>query len=52
MEYDGKYHFTKSGQKEKDRIRQTKIIDILKPKKFWRYNAMNKQFRNILERNS
>ena len=47
MEYDSLYH-NKLNQQEKDLIRQQKIIDILKPKKFWRYDAMNKQFRNIL----
>jgi hypothetical protein len=47
LEYDSKYHHRKQ-QKEKDLIRQQKIIDILKPKKFWRYDAVNKQCRNIL----
>lgn len=46
FEYDGKYH---KYNKQKDLIRQNKIIDILKPKKFWRYDAVNKQFRNVLE---
>lgn len=50
LEYDGKYH-KRSQQKKKDMIRQNKIIDILKPKKFWRYDAIGKQFRNVLERN-
>jgi hypothetical protein len=47
FEYDGKYHYSKK-QKQKDLIRQNKIVEILKPKKFWRYDAVNKQFRNIL----
>ena len=39
-------------QKKKDGIRQNKIIDILQPKKFWRYDAVNKQCRDVLvERN-
>ena len=48
MEYDGKNHLL-SKQKEKDLIRQNKIIDILKPKKFFRYDAVNKQIKNVLE---
>lgn len=51
MEYDSKYH-QKTSQKQKDLIRQNKIINILKPKKFWRFDAINKQFRNVLERSS
>ena len=51
LEYDSKYHL-KSKQKEKDLVRQNKIINILKPKKFWRYDEVNKQFRNVLEGNS
>jgi very-short-patch-repair endonuclease len=47
LEYDSKYH---KRQQQKDLIRQNKIIDILKPKKFWRYDAVNKQCRNVLER--
>ena len=35
------------GQREKDSVRQQKIIDILKPKKFWRYNSEDKQFKSI-----
>lgn len=31
-------------------IRQNKIIDILKPNKFWRYDAVNKQCKNVLEK--
>jgi len=47
FEFDTKYHF-KNKQKEKDLIRQNKIIDILKPKKFLRYNAVNKTWKNVL----
>ena len=47
LEYDGKYHNRKQ-QKEKDLIRQQKIIDILKPKKFWRYDSINKNFYNVI----
>lgn len=47
IEYDTKYH-NKSTQKRKDLIRQNKIINILKPKKFWRYNSVNKIWRNVI----
>jgi hypothetical protein len=47
LEYDSKYH-NKLGQKEKDLIRQQKIIDILKPKKFWRYVQNKNQFLKIV----
>jgi len=47
LEYDGKYH-NSSIQKQKDLVRQNKIIELLKPKKFWRYDAINRQFRNII----
>lgn len=49
LEYDGKYHL-KLGQQEKDIIRQNKIINILNPKKFWRYNVVNKKWINVIER--
>lgn len=45
IEYDSKYH---KRNKSKDLIRQNKIIDILKPKKFWRYDAVEKQVENVL----
>lgn len=48
LEYDSKYHKS-IGQQQKDLIRQQKIIDILRPKKFWRYNSENKSFQNVLE---
>ena len=47
LEYDGKYH-TSVGQQKRDLIRQQKIIDILHPKKFWRYDSKNKSFQNVL----
>jgi hypothetical protein len=46
LEYDSKYH-NKSDQKQKDLVRQNKIIDILKPKKFFRYDAVNKVIENV-----
>lgn len=36
LEYDSKYH-NKESQKFKDMERQIKIINYLKPKRFWRY---------------
>jgi hypothetical protein len=48
LECDSKYHKLHK-QKQKDLVRQQKIINILKPKKFWRYNAVNKTFENVLE---
>lgn len=47
LEYDGKYH-NSIGQQKKDLVRQQKIIDILRPRKFWRYNSKNKSFQNVL----
>lgn len=48
LEYDTKYHNT-SYWKKRDLTRQQKIIDVLKPKKFWRYNSVNKTCKNVLE---
>ncbi len=48
LEYDGKYHNRKQ-QREKDLVRQQRIIELLKPKKFWRYNSANKTINNVLE---
>lgn len=48
LEYDSKYHNI-IGRKENDLIRQQKIIDILRPKKFWRYDSVTKTVRNVLE---
>lgn len=47
LEYDSKYHLS-STQQQKDFVRQNKIIDILNPNKFWRYDAVNKQCKNVL----
>ena len=43
LEYDSKYH-TRVQQKQKDLMRQKKVIDILHPKKFWRYSKVNGSF--------
>jgi very-short-patch-repair endonuclease len=48
MEYDGAYH-QKPSQQKKDLIRQKKIINILNPKKFWRFDAITKQVTNVLK---
>lgn len=48
LEYDSRYHF-KEPQKSKDATRQQKIINTLHPKRFWRYNAVNKQVENVLK---
>jgi hypothetical protein len=48
LEYDGQYH-NKTSQKQKDLVRQNKIIEILKPKKFWRYNRETNLWLNIME---
>jgi len=48
FEYDGKYH-NKPCQKQKDLVRQNKIIDILKPKMFWRFDSVNKHYTNVME---
>lgn len=47
FEYDGKYHTTLR-QKQRDLVRQNKIIELLNPKKFWRYDAVNKQLINVI----
>ena len=46
LEYDSKYH-NKPHQKQKDSIRQQKIIDILQPSKFWRFDSVNKCWSKI-----
>jgi hypothetical protein len=48
LEYDSKYH-NSIGQKQKDLVRQNKIISILNPKKFWRYDSINKKYKNVLK---
>lgn len=47
LEFDSKYH-KHLNQKEKDLIRQQKVIDILKPKMFWRFDSESKTIKNIL----
>jgi hypothetical protein len=47
MEYDGVYH-NSPRQRKKDLIRQQKVIDVLRPKKFWRYNVADKQCKNVV----
>ncbi len=47
LEYDSKYH-QRLGQKQKDLLRQQKIINILKPKKFWRYDSINRHYKNVI----
>lgn len=49
LEYDSEYHYRKPSIKEKDEIRQQNIINVLKPSKFWRYNAMSKTWKNVME---
>lgn len=46
LEYDSDYH-NQYPQQEKDAVRQQRIVNILKPKKFWRYNAKTKTIKNI-----
>jgi len=47
LEYDSKYH-TKLNQQLKDLVRQNKIIEMLKPKAFWRYDVTNKTLKNVI----
>src|ERR1039458_2036157 len=46
LEYDSKYHM-KLSQRKKDLIRQNKIIDLLNPKVFWRYNVVTNKFDDV-----
>ena len=46
LEYDTKYHL-RSKQHKKDLIRQNRIIELLHPKIFWRFDSVNKKF-NII----
>ena len=48
LEYDSNYH-NFSRQKHKDLIRQQKIVEILSPKKFWRYNENQKSFTEVMK---
>jgi len=47
LEYDGQYH-KKPNQKQKDLIRQKNIISAIHPKKFWRYDFINKKLHNVI----
>jgi very-short-patch-repair endonuclease len=47
LEYDGKYHHS-IGQQERDLMRQQRIIDILNPNRFWRYDAVNRQWTDVV----
>ena len=47
LEYDSQYH-RKLSQQKKDAEREKRIIDILHPKKFWRYNSHTHSFTQIL----
>lgn len=50
LEYDAKYHL-KYKQQQKDLLRQQKIINILNPKVFWRYNSVDKKFDDVYRSN-
>lgn len=47
IEYDSKYH-NRICQQQKDLIRQQQLIVALKPKRFWRFNSVNKTMLNVL----
>ena len=49
IEFDSKYH-QKTYWKKKDIIRQKKVIEILNPEKFWRYDSVHKTIVNVLEK--
>lgn len=49
LEYDSQYHNNQS-QKRKDMIRQNKIIDALKPKRFWRFNKVTNTIRDAIRK--
>lgn len=51
FEYDSKYH-KRPNQKQKDLVRQNKIINILNPNKFWRYDSVDKIFTEIKSNNN
>jgi len=38
----------KIGQYNKDLVRQSKIIQLLQPKAFWRYNSTTKTLTNVI----
>lgn len=50
LEFDSAYHARKK-QKEKDLIRQNKIIKITSPTVFWRYNSEKNQFNIVYRKN-
>lgn len=43
LEYDSEYH-NKHNQSQLDRVREGKIIETLKPKRFWRFNSKKNLF--------
>jgi hypothetical protein len=50
LEYDAKYHI-RPIQRRKDLIRQNKIIGLLNPKVFWRYNSVTNKFEDVYRSN-
>ncbi len=50
LEFDSIYH-NRWGQKQKDLERQRKIIKMLNPKRFWRYNAGRRIFIECMTNN-
>jgi len=50
IEYDSKYHF-RLKQQQKDIRRQNKIIHIINPKRFWRYDSVNKTTKLVYRNN-
>jgi len=49
LEYDSGYH-SRTGQRVRDEVRQMKIINHLKPKRFWRYIAKESLFIECMTR--
>jgi len=47
---DGKFRISQSLIGNIRRLDKQRIIKILNPKKFWRYDVVNKQFKNVVER--
>lgn len=47
IEFDSVYH-SKPRQREKDRLREQRIIRFLHPNQFWRVEEMSKSFKNIM----
>lgn len=48
LEFDSKYHKRKQ-QMKKDLERQSKILNILKPNVFWRYDNVSDTMKNIIQ---